>query len=85
MDALALNKKLELIQWLSSIEDQDLIDKLTIFKQEETKHWWDLASVEEKQSIQQGIEDAEEGNLTPHSQTRTLYEKILSRQASGGQ
>jgi hypothetical protein len=46
------NQKLELIQWLSSIEDLDLIQKLIDIKDQNEKDWWDQLSTEELISIE---------------------------------
>jgi predicted transcriptional regulator len=57
------NKKLELIQWLSSIE--------------ESKDWWNSIAESEKEAIECGIHDANAGKLNPHSKARKIYEKWL--------
>ena len=72
-----LNQKLELIQWLSTIEDTSVIEKLMDFRKQESKDWWNSISEIEKESIEKGLEDAEKGNLKPHSKARALYEKWL--------
>lgn len=72
-----LNQKLELIQWLSTIEDKSTIEKLIALKNNEDKDWWDLISKKEKQSIENGIEDAEQGKLEPHSRVKKMYERWL--------
>lgn len=77
MGSQILDKKIELIQWLSTLEDKSIIDKLVRFKREETKDWWHSISIDEQQSIEKGISDAEQGKLTPHSTARKLYEKWL--------
>jgi hypothetical protein len=77
MNAQTLDNKIELIQWLSSIEDSIIIDKLMKFRKEESKDWWNEISVIEKESIELGIRDADNGNLKPHSTARKLYEKWL--------
>ncbi|WP_202912348.1 hypothetical protein [Sphingobacterium olei] len=59
MDAKLLDKKIELIQWLSTLEDSLIIEKLATFRKEETKDWWDNVSDEEKVSIAQGIANAD--------------------------
>lgn len=48
MKSHILNEKLELIQWLSTLEDTSIIKKLMQFKKEETKDWWNSISEEEK-------------------------------------
>ena len=72
-----LDKKIELIQWLSSLEDRTTIDKLFQFRKTETKDWWEKISDQEKKSIAKGIKDAERNKLKPHSSARKLYEKWL--------
>ena len=70
-------KKLALIQWLTSLNDVSMIDKILELKQKETKDWWNEISDEEKESIEKGLSDAESGNLKPHSEIRKKYEKWL--------
>ena len=76
-DAQILDKKIELIQWLSSLDDKIIIEKLIQFRKSETKDWWDTISNEEKTSIEKGIKDADNKKLNAHSSARKLYEKWL--------
>ncbi|MDO5637143.1 MAG: hypothetical protein Q4G18_07830 [Myroides sp.] len=77
MNTQTLNKKIELIQWLSTLEDHSIIEKLLKFKKEETKDWWDSISEVEKESIEKGISDADNNKLETHSNVRKIYEKWL--------
>lgn len=77
MDSQILNDKLDLIQWLSSIEDKAVIKKLIEFRKRETKDWWNEISDAEKSSIEKGINQADNGELEPHSKARKLYGKWL--------
>ena len=77
LDAQILDKKIELIQWLSSLDDTTIIDKLSEFRKSETKDWWNTISKEERNSIEKGIEDADNKKLNDHSSVRKLYEKWL--------
>ena len=72
-----LNQKLELIQWLSTIEDSSIIEKIMDLRKKESKDWWNSISESEKESIELGLKDAEAGKLNPHSKARELYEKWL--------
>lgn len=72
-----LNEKLELIQWLSSIEDESTIKKLIEFRKQETNDWWQGISEAEKASIEKGMGQADNNELEPHSKARKLYEKWL--------
>lgn len=77
MNIQALQEKLELIQWLSTLEDESIIEKLLVFRKEESKNWWDTISQQEKDSIEKGILEADNNNLEPHSTARKIYEKWL--------
>lgn len=77
MDSHIINEKLELIQWLSTLEDTAIIKKLIQFRKEETKDWWESVSDEEKKSIERGISEADKNEVKPHSEARKLYEKWL--------
>lgn len=77
MNTQISNKKIELIQWLSTLEDQSIIEKLLQFKKKESKDWSNSISDEEKSSIEKGIIEANEDNLKPHSIAQKIYEKWL--------
>uniref|UniRef100_UPI001FD78D83 hypothetical protein n=1 Tax=Chryseobacterium sp. RR2-3-20 TaxID=2787626 RepID=UPI001FD78D83 len=70
------NKKLELIQWLSTIEDLKFLEKISdLISREKKKDWWDEISDAEKHSIEKGIAQADAGKLNPHSKAREIYGK----------
>lgn len=70
-------QKLELIQWLSVIEDAEILDKLFELKDQSSREWWDELSEAERDSIAKGLKDADAGRLRPHSEARAVYEKRL--------
>lgn len=72
-----LDKKIQLIQWLSTLEDSVVIDKLLKCKQNEFRYYWSSVSEQEKLSIEKGIQDAANGKLEPHTSARRMYEKWL--------
>jgi len=47
------------------------------FRDKEKTDWWNAISIEEQKSIEQGVQDAENGKLTSHSNVKTIYEKWL--------
>ena len=77
MDLSLENKKIELIQWLSTLNDKSLIDKLMKLREKEKKDWWNKISAVEKKSIEKGIQDADNGKLTSHTSVKSIYEKWL--------
>lgn len=77
MDLSLENKKIELIQWLSTLNDTSLIDKLMKLREKEKNDWWNEISASEKESIEKGIQDADNGKLTSHLNVKGIYEKWL--------
>ncbi len=77
MDINIQNKKIELIQWLSTLNDESIIEKIMKLRDNEKADWWKAISKEEKKSIERGIQDAEAGKLKSHSEAQKLYEKWL--------
>jgi RNA polymerase-binding transcription factor DksA len=77
MDNTIQNAKLELIQWLTTLEDSSLIQKIMDIRKSETQDWWDEISETEKKSIEQGLMDAEKGKLKPNSEAEKIYGRWL--------
>ncbi len=59
------NIKIELIQWLTTLDDKYLIQKILDLRKSQTKDWWNE------------ISDAENGKLNSHSEARKVYERWL--------
>ena len=77
MDINFQNKKIELIQWLSTLNDESILDKIIKLRETEKTDWWKDISKEERNSIEKGIQDADSGKLKSHSEAKKLYEKWL--------
>lgn len=45
------NKKLELIQWVSSLNDISILEKITELRKQESKDWWLSISELEKNRL----------------------------------
>jgi hypothetical protein len=72
------SKKIELIQWLSTIEDLQVLDRIADFiAQENRKDWWDEVSATEKEAIERGLLEADDKKLNPHSKAKEIYGKWL--------
>ena len=59
------------------MDDQSLIDKLMKLRKKEKTDWWNEISTDEQKSIEKGIQDADNGKLTSHSNVKKIYEKWL--------
>jgi hypothetical protein len=67
--------KLELIEWLTHLDDDDTISYLKIVKDssETGSDWWQELSSEQKRGIERGLRDIDAGKVTPHDQVRKKY------------
>jgi hypothetical protein len=74
-----LAEKLGLIEWITKLNDVVIIDRLKMIRDEygTTSDWWDEISSEEKESIERGLKDLEDGRVYPHDTVKKLYEKYL--------
>jgi len=73
-------EKLDIIQRIIQIQDNDLIDliKNIIDNPDSSKtDWWNQITQEEKESINRGLNDLQQGKVYPHDQIRKKYEKWL--------
>ena len=71
-------QKLNLIQWISGLQDSSTLKVLeTIKEQSSMDDWWDDLSVAEKISIEKGLSDALTGKTTSHSEVKKRYEQWL--------
>ena len=66
--------KLELIEWLTKLEDDDMIEYLKIVKESDSgEDWWDELTAEQRQGIERGMKDIDEGGVLPHEEVRLKY------------
>jgi predicted transcriptional regulator len=71
-------QKLEIIRWVTELEDETAIERLVFLKEQAGKgEWWDEISNEEKASIERGLADVKAGRVTPHKKVKKLYAKWL--------
>ena len=68
-------KKYHLIEWITKIRDNQLLDKL--MKLAEAEDWWTEISEAERDAIEEGLQDLAENRTYDHSEVRKLYEKYL--------
>ena len=65
---------------LTIYEDEEVIETIKDFKESyfSKKDWWNEISEEEKNSIDRGLKDAEEGRLISYEQFKNKYKKWIS-------
>lgn len=67
--------KLELIEWLASLEDNKVIEYLKLVKDSKTSNrdWWDDLSKTEKKGIERGLRDVDNGRTLSHKEIKKRY------------
>ena len=67
--------KLELIEWLSKLEDEETINYLKIVKDSNVSNedWWNDLTEEQISGIERGLKDADEGRVTSHEEVKKKY------------
>jgi len=73
------SEKLELIQWLTNLTDNTILEKIKWLKEDEKEanNWWNDLMEEERLSIERGLIDIKEGRFTEHEEVKKTYEKWL--------
>ena len=70
----------DLHNMIDKISDRDVLNavKTLLMGKVETKaDWWDTISEEERAEIEQGIAEADRGEVTPHEEVMEKYKKWL--------
>lgn len=64
--------KLELIEWLTRLEDDETIDYLRLVKDAKISHhdWWCDLNEEQKSGIEHGLQDIDAGRVTPRDEIK---------------
>lgn len=67
--------KLELIEWLTTLEDEETIETLKIMKDANVSHddWWLSLTEEQKSGLEQGLKDVDEGRIIPLEEVKLIY------------
>tara|TARA_R110001592_G_scaffold30066_1_gene108107 strand:+ start:957 stop:1190 length:234 start_codon:yes stop_codon:yes gene_type:complete len=71
------NTKIELIQWLTTLEDKGTLEKLLALRKSQLKSAPHQLSQDEKKSVELGLEDSEDGKIVSHQEAKKVYEKWL--------
>jgi len=65
---------------IDKISDKNILKALRTLlseKAEAKADWWDTISQEEQEEIEQGLSEAERGQVTPHEEVMKKYKKWL--------
>jgi predicted transcriptional regulator len=64
------NRKINLINWLSSIQEEEILAQLEKI-QKEKSDWWDNVSETDKKAINEGLEQMDKGEYLTRSEVRS--------------
>lgn len=70
----------ELHSMIDKISDRNVLNALRTLLADKTSakaDWWETISQEEREEIEQGLSEAEKGEVTPHEQVMEKYKKWL--------
>ena len=66
--------KLELIEWLTNLNDEETITYLKLVKDSKSEgDWYDDLTPEQKARLEKGLKDADEGRVTPHEEVKKRF------------
>lgn len=70
-------EKLRLIEWLIGVNDIKTINELLALKNTTEADWWDEISSEERAEIEEGLLQADKGEVISHEEVKEKYKKWL--------
>lgn len=69
-------EKYKIIEWITTLKDKTMISRLKSLKEEaKDEDWWDELSTAEKEGIQKGLQDIEDGNTISHEEVMKQMKK----------
>ncbi|MFD0750431.1 hypothetical protein ACFQZS_09780 [Mucilaginibacter calamicampi] len=72
-------EKLSLIKWLVDMNEPSVLTKFIALKNDQTKDWWDQINEEEKAEIEEGIAEADRGDVFSHEEVMAKYQQWRSK------
>jgi predicted transcriptional regulator len=64
-------------KYLDNADEKTIKMVFAILEVDAEKDWWDDLSDDAKQSIERGLQDIENGKITPHEEVMKKYKKWL--------
>ncbi len=62
-------RKINIINWISSVQEEDILDEMERIQKEKTD-WWIALSSEDKKAIKEGLKQLDKGEFLTRSQVR---------------
>jgi len=71
------SEKLRLIEWLARLNDPTILQEFLALKKEKEVDWWDRISEREQSEIEEGLAQADRGEVNSHAEVMAKYKKWL--------
>ncbi len=72
-------EKLNLIKWLTSVDEPSVIQQFIALKNRQQNDWWDNISDEELAEIEEGLAQADNGEVIAYEEVMSKYQKWRSK------
>jgi predicted transcriptional regulator len=72
-------EKLKLINWLTDVTEPSVIKRFIALKNDQAADWWDQISEEERAEIEEGLAEADRGEVLSHEEVMSKYDKWRSK------
>lgn len=69
-------RKINIISWVSHLQDENMLSRLEEL-QTQKDDWWNLISDEERAEIEEGMQQADRGELKSTDEVLSKYKKWL--------
>jgi len=63
-------RKINLINWISTLQDEITLEKMEKLQKERTD-WWDTMSNEDKDAVNEGLAQLDRGEYITHAEVRS--------------
>lgn len=70
-------EKIRLIEWIAALNDPKTLNEFITLKKQKETDWWDDISAEERSEIEEGLAQADRGEVVPHEEVMANYKKWL--------
>ncbi len=72
-------EKLNLIKWLTDVQEPSVIERFIALKNDQQGDWWEQISEDEKSEIEEGLAQADKGEVFSHEEVMSKYQKWRSK------
>ncbi|MEQ8555130.1 MAG: hypothetical protein RIC06_00645 [Cyclobacteriaceae bacterium] len=70
-------EKLRLIEWIAGLNDPKTLNEFITLKKQREEDWWDTIGDDEREEIQEGLGQADRGEVVDHKTAMEKYQKWL--------